>query len=268
MLALLCGLAASDLAWAQRVQDDRREAPRQDASQPADREQVRTPSVQLDRPARDAGRALDFPTGATPTDPRYVPKPAVVRAAPRLRLLDATERAATYEMTVEWTGSLASVAAQARDSEALLRQAAGGWKDATLSVPLPTTATPRVEVLAAEFDEVALANVAAGEGMVESVARVKAVGLERRQPTGTLVVGALRYDDEAGVLRRYRRVVVQVTYATPFQAGRRVSEAGIAGPPRALASASARGAVTRSVLADGTWHTLSVSREGLYRIDA
>ncbi|MEM0964021.1 MAG: type IX secretion system sortase PorU, partial [Bacteroidota bacterium] len=46
------------------------------------------------------------------------------------------------------------------------------------------------------------------------------------------------------------------------------SEAGIAGPPRALASASARGAVTRSVLADGTWHTLSVSREGLYRIDA
>ncbi|MEL6444098.1 MAG: type IX secretion system sortase PorU [Bacteroidota bacterium] len=225
----------------------------------------------MSRPAMDAtaedaaGRTLEFPEA-------YRTQPPVVRVAPRVTLVAATASSATYEMTVTWAASLADRAARLTSPDLLLANAAGGWRDASASLPLPTSRSPRVDVLAADFDEVTLptgADLERWGGLTLDLARVHAIGMERKQPTGTLSVGVLRADPEAGVLRRYRRVVVRVTYATAFAAGR-TAETDLASPlaRTAFARTSLHVAVERSALADGSWFKLAVAREGIYRVDA
>ncbi|MEM6782531.1 MAG: type IX secretion system sortase PorU [Bacteroidota bacterium] len=263
MAALLMGLPVQ----AQRpVQDAPRtveQAPPQEPvrSVPA-RAAVRAAAAGL-----DTAQTLAFPEERRSEEP-------VVRIAPRIALVDAAPGSATYEMTVAWTGTLAARAARLTSPSLLLANAAGGWRDASTSLPLPTRDRPRVDVLAADFDEVALpagADLERWVGLDDDLAQVQGIGTERKQAMGTLRVGVLRADSEAGVLRRYRRVVVRVTYAAPFATGR-TAETSATNPllPRAFAQAvtSPHVAVERSVLADGTWFKLPIAREGVYRIDA
>lgn len=128
---------------------------------------------------------------------------------------------------------------------------------ASLSFPVPTPGEPRLQVLQSEFDEVSVtlaeSDLAALDGLLPTEpAALTGFGMSRRQPIAAVEVRGVTYDREQGVLRRYRRVVVQVTY------GATVSRLNVANPHLS---------VERSVLADDRWFKIPVEREGVYRVD-
>ncbi len=193
---------------------------------------------------------------------------------PTLRLVETTPTGAVYELRAEWRGALAeSVRRFAADPAALVLDAVRGYATMSESVVLPAVAEPSVEVIAADFEEAPLsarrpvedwteADQTAFEALTRPPAEVVAVGVERRRPTGTLVVRLLHVDEARGTVRRYRRVLVRVGYT-----------AGRMGPDGAPVGALVRGGdnphlgVTRSVLATGTWFKIPITRAGVYRID-
>jgi len=206
------------------------------------------PPALAQRPAPPAG-ALAPPVVAV------APEPVQRGAAPTLRVVERTEGHVTYEFTARWRGSLADAAA---DPGRTVLAAVAGLPLLSERVALRGLLAPAVTVLAAEYDEVPLpldAEAAEGFGLVGPPAEVVAVGLERRQPAGTLLVRALHADPEAGTLRRYTRLRIRV--ALPEAPAARGADA----PPNPHLS------VTRSALAEGTWFKIPIEQEGVYRVD-
>jgi hypothetical protein len=177
---------------------------------------------------------------------------------PQVRILDRSARGFTVEVTATWQSSLAaSVSDQAW---ATIEAAVNGLPVATEAVDLPNMMSPVVTVVATEFDEVALPFASADAeafDLVGPVATISAIGIERRRARGTVVVRLLQADES--VLRRYRRVVARVDFGQAEEPTDVVARQALATNPHL--------AVTRSVLADGRWFKVSVSREGVYRID-
>ena len=209
----------------------------------------------------------------------------LLRGSVTYEVLEQTADGFVVEIRAPWRRSLS------QDVAALNGGSLGSYEDAALAlaaasaryaepIALPTKQAPSVSVLAASFDEapVQLAPAVAA-ALSGSPGEVVAVGTERRRPAGTLLARLLRYDAERDQLLRYRRLVLAVRYADAFasaEVARRTSTdpAGVsAGTPFAGAALRAGGAtnphvpITRSVLAEGTWFKLPVSREGVFRID-
>jgi hypothetical protein len=176
--------------------------------------------------------------------------------APLLRVLERTERSITFEVVATWRGRL--VDAIREDLYGTVLQATGGapWLSEALSLPAPEA--PTVTVLSAESDAVPLPFDLEDEEMAPLLgpaASVERIGVERRQPTGTFTVRLLRIDPERRTLQRYHRLVVRVD----FDLAARASAAAQQQNPHL--------GVSRSVLADGTWFKVPVTREGIYRVD-
>ncbi len=114
----------------------------------------------------------------------------------------------------------------------------------------------QVQIRAAEFDEL---KIEAGElpnGLVLSgepneLAKLVNVGRYRKKLVGNVVVRMVGYDRSSGVLRRYRRVTVDITPSAPEMS---------------KVNANPHLQVTTSALATGTIHKVPVTRDGVYVI--
>ena len=177
----------------------------------------------------------------------------------RLRVDQETRSGAVYELTASWPSSLQaaldSINAIAMDETTAAAVSRGGLFERTVVLRLPNLATPRLQVVTADYEEVriplAVDPGAVLEKVVSAPAEVVGLGLARKQPEATLVTRLATYNREEGILRRYRRLVVSVQYA---QAPYRAAE-------------PARTQVTESVLSGGTVFKIKLSTEGIFRID-
>lgn len=195
--------------------------------------------------------------GAVAAQTPVVWEPGQTRAAPpTLRMLERTERSLTYEVIAHWPQRLQD--AVDADLDRTLTRAGGAMPWLAETIRLHSRAAPRVTVLSAEYDEIALP-FALDDGdydvLVGPAAAVERVGLERRQPTGTFVARLLQIDRERGTLRRYHRMRVRVDLGAP----QRLAAAPMLANPHLE--------VSESVLAVGTWFKVPVTVEGVYRID-
>ena len=174
-------------------------------------------------------------------------------------------RGATYELKALWPASLKAIA----DSTHLVsfnRQASialsRGLVETSETLKLPALITPRLRIVSVDFDEIPLpldAAFAEDASQFEGPAAFIAdLGTYRKEPVASLGFRLLGYDRDAGVARRYRRILVEVTYVSGADriAGKREE---IVANPHLL--------VERSVLADGTVLKIPITREGIYRID-
>ena len=170
----------------------------------------------------------------------------------QLRQVTAEENRAVYELTANWGTPLNSPDSDL-DAEGLRAVTQGGLFERTAAVPLPTLTQPTVRVLASDYDEVTAA--VADEvvhPMTSRAAEVVGLGIHRKRPEATLVVRTATFDGT--VLRRYRRLLVEVTWTSD-------------GPMVLQSGDNPHLSVTRSVLADGTVFKIPIRSEGIYQID-
>ena len=183
------------------------------------------------------------------------------------------QRALTEDVAALGPGALDSY----NDVSLLLAAAAATYAE---PIVLPTAQAPVVTVLSADYDEAPVRlDAPIAETLQGKAAEIVSVGIERKQPVGTLLARLLSYED--GRLRRYSRLVLSVRYAAPFASEQRARSAsadpsttagagGWQSGTAALRSASSSNPhvfVTRSALAEGTWFKVPIPREGVFRID-
>ena len=178
-----------------------------------------------------------------------------------LRIIEQTSTGVVYEFRADWPTPLADAVRRNESLALVAMRAARGEGLASKALALPTTDAPAVEILSADFDEIAYTAPNADDAAARytgPAAEVVAIGLERRVPTGTFRARVIQYDPERRVLRRHRRLVVAVRYPSARTA---------AGPARRGGDDNPHLEVGTSVLASGTWFKFPVRTEGIYRID-
>jgi hypothetical protein len=184
--------------------------------------------------------------------------------APTLRVLERSDAGVVFEATATWPTPLAEAGRAGNDPYSFALRAVRGDGTLSESVALPSLASPRVEILVSDYDEVPYAPPADAEvSFTGPAADVVHVGMERRQPTGTFLARMLQYDAERQTVRRYRRIVASVRFDAAAPARRMPGAAA----SRAGGSDNPHLAVGQSVLAAGTWFRVPVTKEGMYRID-
>ncbi len=130
------------------------------------------------------------------------------------------------------------------------------------NITLATGAAPSfVTVRESEFDELALP--APGDSipsvLLTPTAEVVGIGMMRKEYVGSVQVRVVDYDRERGVLRRYRRIVVDVNES--LAAVSRSTTQSVGGfSPRVQNRA------TKSVLADGQVFKIPITDDGIYRV--
>lgn len=182
-----------------------------------------------------------------------------------IRSVGSTSQEDVLEIMAHWrrplVAALDSAGVQTLSWKALSAATVGVWETSE-TIQLPTLMPPRIEIIAADYEEVPLALDAQGAPLAawlnQPPVEVIGVGMERRRPAGTLSVRLLVYDEARQVLRRYRRLQVRLRYLR--------SQTSVLGE-WLQPSSNPHGQVTRSVLADGVIIKFPVREEGLYRID-
>ncbi len=195
-------------------------------------------------------------------------RPAWAQRA-EVRVVEETARGMVVEITAEWRAPLRALL-DSSDADAVARTfaalAAQGAFTAHETIALPALVAPRVQVLAADYDEIPLRPATGLAELATAFGRapvaVEGVGMERRRAAGTLRAELVRYDEAAGTLRRYRRLLLSIEYGN-VPAERRLSGFGA----RLAVTDNPHLDVTRSALADGTIFKIEIREEGLYRID-
>ncbi|MGA7306070.1 MAG: type IX secretion system sortase PorU [Rhodothermales bacterium] len=148
----------------------------------------------------------------------------------------------------------------------LVEATTGGIDMASRTFSLPSLQAPVVQVLSSDFESANLSGLSAGtlsqlaDMLPARAVQVVDIGLMQREPVGTLEARMLTFDPASHELRRYRRLTIQTNHA-PIRRSQLAKRSGIAGGSSHLA-------VTRSVLADGSWFKIPVTEDGIYRIDA
>ncbi len=185
-----------------------------------------------------------------------------------VRVASEDRDGAVIEVSATWPLSLRAVvdsAAATTLTAASLARISGQLVEAYAPLKLPALVSPVVQVIASDYDEISLP-AAAGDSLAAALDRapveVVGLGMERKRPAATLLARLLTYDEATGVLRRYRRLLVQVTYrgSASDQGATRLAVAGSRADNPHLA-------VSRSALADGFVFKIPVTEEGIYKID-
>ena len=143
-----------------------------------------------------------------------------------------------YELNVEWGDAQPDV---------------GGLLEVSAVLNLPSLAQPDVRVLGSEYDEYPLDSV---KGIGSEAAVVVGLGILRKQPVATLVARLVTYDSTSSRLRRYRHMRIEVSYPNSQEVAKNYTT-----------SDNPHLSVTRSVLADGGFFKIAISKTGIYRID-
>ncbi|MFQ5570965.1 MAG: type IX secretion system sortase PorU [Rhodothermales bacterium] len=187
-----------------------------------------------------------------------------------LRRIDARTDGEVYEVTALWPTSLQaaldSIDARVLNEKAVLAVSRGVFSRSE-SIQLPSLVSPRVRILASDYDEVPLAAATGQDDLLSELAQqpadVGGVGIERKRPMATLNTRLLIYDEARGTLRRYRRMVVAVDYPASPPGRRMESTRLIQGGDNPHLN------VQRSVLADvdAFVYKISIIEEGIFRID-
>lgn len=168
------------------------------------------------------------------------------------------------EIVADWPWALAahldSLGRERYDEDVLQTLVYGAWEAShRLRPSARRTLIPSVTQVA--FDEVPLPRTALSPEALAALtgpqARVVGLGVERKRLAATLGVRLLSYDEGRQVLRRYRRVVVQV----------REGQAPVTQVAKGQAFTNPHLAVSTSVLAEGAVFKIPVTEAGIYRID-
>jgi hypothetical protein len=179
-----------------------------------------------------------------------------------VEVLERRADGVTLAFEIRWNESLASLAADGAPvlDAAFVQRAGYGWPHASETVTLPSLDLPQVSLIGTDYEEI---RVASAEDQFAAALNLPAVevgelGLHRRQPAASVIVNLVTYDESRYVVRRYRRLVVAVQFASV--------------PSRPLgaalqAASNPHLSVSRSILADGTTFRIPVREEGIYRID-
>ncbi|MFK7849297.1 MAG: type IX secretion system sortase PorU [Rhodothermales bacterium] len=196
----------------------------------------------------------------------------VVGQRTSVNVLDETATQITYELTAEWTESLKTAIDSSKSEVLNLRSAVASVKgvfDTSELLHLPALKTPRLRVVAADYDEIALpmgADVGTvADDLAGPAAYVSELGRYRKKPVATLNFRLLTYDANSAVLKRYRRIVVQATYVQDAASSTLVS--GFSANRRDALATNSQLAVAESALSSGTVIKIPVTKEGIYRID-
>ncbi|WP_245772030.1 type IX secretion system sortase PorU [Rhodothermus profundi] len=190
---------------------------------------------------------------------------AVAAQPVEIRSLDRAPQGEVLEVVAHWSQPLAaaldSAGVQTLSWQAVVAATGGAWETSE-TVWLPILAAPRVDLIAADYEEVPLRLDEQGASLAawlnQPPVEVVGVGMERRRPAGTLSARLLVYDEARQVLRRYRRLQVRLRYP--------VAQASVLGTGLQPAD-NPHLQVTQSVLAEGLIVKFPVREEGLYRID-
>ena len=180
-------------------------------------------------------------------------------AGPQLRILSEDATSVTVELVTDWSAPLSDVVrdglAAGADPALLALRASGGRLSLSQEIDLGAAVPPAVQILAQEVEEVPLSAAsrqAFGDEWLAPAAQVVNVGTYRRQLVGSLDVRPVRVEGDR--LIRVRRLVV------------RVARPALRPALGARGGANPHVAVTRSVLADGTWYKVPVAKTGVFRI--
>ncbi len=195
-----------------------------------------------------------------------VASPGVGWTAPRgggatLRIVAEDATSVTVEVTTTWAGSLAEALASVPGELTPVTVAAaatGGRTTVSQAIAVGARTAPTPEIVSEDMEWEPLPAGARLEALVGPAARVENVAELRRQMVGTLAVALVRVEDAPGGgqrVGRLRRAVVRVS-----RPALRADFAGGTQNPHL--------AVTRSVLADGTWRRIALPREGVFRLTA
>ncbi len=169
----------------------------------------------------------------------------------QFRQVETESTRVVYELLASWSSPLVQQG-ESLDADGLRTLTQGGLFERTATLHLATLAQPAVRVLAADFDEVAATvRPEVVHPMGSQPAEVVGLGLHRKSPAATLVVRTVTFDGT--VLRRYRRLLVEVTWA--------------GGPAVQPAGDNSHLSVSESVLASGTTFKIPIVQEGIYQID-
>ena len=163
------------------------------------------------------------------------------------------------EFTYDWDESLTAFVDSAGVrlwSYPLLDVLSGGLIDGSYSLDLPSYLLPEITVLERQYDEVTvdMAPDLEHPGPSQADASARGLGLYKKQPVVEIVAAAFRLDANRSVLRRYRKLVVSVrsTANAPFFSG---------------SFQASKGGVVESVLSRGQIFRISITEDGVYRVD-
>lgn len=183
-----------------------------------------------------------------------------------VRILSQDAEGVTVEMTADWRLSLREAMDSSRASSltpALVNIASNGNEEISELIYLPSRQRPRVDILESSFDELSVPPHADHNKLVMGldgpVASLFGLGTYRKKPVVSLSFQPVVYDGSSSSLRRFRKVVARVTYAS-------------SGGQFTLSQANAVSQnehvlVDQSALSEGIIVKIPVTREGIYRID-
>ena len=181
--------------------------------------------------------------------------------------LSSSDAGARIAFTFAWPGTLQSAldsaSASVLDARALAA-VTGTLYEASDFVTMPIVGIPSVSIVESQSDQVTLEPASDTDSLLalltSPIADAGWPGVSGRQAVATVRVRTVSFDATSNVLRRYRRIVVDVVY--PTTAARKTTDSvlNVVDNPHL--------SVMRSVLADGYLFKIPVRTEGIYRLDA
>lgn len=174
-------------------------------------------------------------------------------------VVESARTAAGLQITFRfsWDGSLKEMADSsgiAVWNHGVLDVLSGGLLTTSHLLELPSLALPDVQVVSRSFDETPV-RVELGAGdpwMDRPEAWAAGLGTLRKKPVVNIVTMPYRLDPDSGHLQRLNEITVVVSFGT-------------VAPAASLPMAAKR--VTESVLATGTLFRISITEDGVYRIN-
>lgn len=192
-------------------------------------------------------------------------EPVYAQDPPTLRVVERTSSSVTARIRTSWTTDLSghidpAAATDTAYARKILRSVRG-FRELSEMLELSDAEKPTVQVVESDYEETELsdANAAAvsllSGVLVGEAASIEHIGTMRGQTVGTLVARLLTFDSDRRVLRRYRSMLVRVTFSPSprLQIDRQTAAS-------AVQAADSR-------LAEGSWYKLPVTEDGVYRID-
>jgi hypothetical protein len=204
---------------------------------------------------------------ADPSEVDEKVRPAKV--PPKLEIVERSDRGLRISVSSDWLVPLVKTGVdrpfEGASAFNVITLASAGLHAASETFELPVLGRPPLAVSGAEFEQVSLGHLpnalldSLAAALPATPAEIVGVGFSRHEPVATLSVRMLTFDRQTGILRRYSQfdADVRLNAVVPEVL-----------PKSGLDDVSPHLAVTRSVLADGTWYKFPVSDDGIYRIDA
>ena len=180
-----------------------------------------------------------------------------------VRVVSESSRGAMVEMNARWSYSLKTIA-DSTNLENFDQNAAvtfvSGILEVSETLDLPTLELPQVRVVTTDFDELSIPSTLTfsenDRQYAQPAAFTSDLGVHRKKAVASIGFRLLTYNPDNSTVRRYRRIVAEVSYRNTRQ---RIAGNSDASNPHL--------SVDQSALADGVVVKIPIRSEGIYRID-